>query len=170
MVTAVYAAQNIIGENHDIWDVNVEDDYHEEQRKEGSAAPASGDRLTPGRVAKPSLGEALAQVFAKFDTVALGAAVGVVTGGALFLATAILLIKGGHLVGANLSLLGSYFIGFEVSWVGAFLGLFEAGGLGFGFGWVLARMINWVVDQEQRQLLNRVEGVRGMNLFEGDDR
>jgi protoporphyrinogen oxidase len=166
MVTAVYAARNIIGQDHDIWDVNVEDDYHEEHR----LAAASGDRLTPGRVAKPSLGEALAQVFAKFDPVALGAAVGLNAGGLLFLATAVLLIKGGDPIGPNLSLLGHYLVGFEVSWAGAFLGLFEAGAFGFVFGWVLASMINAVIERERRQLMNRVEGMRGMNLFEGDDR
>jgi hypothetical protein len=31
-------------------------------------------------------------------------------------------------------------------------------------------MINGVIERERRQLLNRVEGMRGMNLFEGDDR
>jgi hypothetical protein len=170
MVTAVYAAQNIIGENYDIWDVNVEDDFHEEQRDEGSAAPASGDRMTPGRIGKPTLGEALAQVFAKYDSVALGSAVGLLAGMLTFLATAVLLIKGGDPVGPHLSLLSNYLLGFEVSWAGAFLGFFEAGACGFGFGWILASMINNVIDREQRQLLNRVEGMRGMNLFEGDDR
>lgn len=30
MLSAMYAARNIMGENHDIWDVNVERSYHEE--------------------------------------------------------------------------------------------------------------------------------------------
>jgi hypothetical protein len=168
MVTAVYAAQNIMGGNHDIWDVNVEDDYHEEQRELSSAA-SGGDRLVPGRAARPTLEEALAEIFAKYDAVALGSAVGSVAGILALLATAMLLIKGGNVVGPNLSLLGNYFLGYEVSWAGALLGFVEAGIGGFGFGWVLASMINAVIGREKRQLLDRVVGMRSMNLFEGDE-
>jgi protoporphyrinogen oxidase len=170
MVTAVYASQNIMGENRNIWDVNVEDDYHEEHREVSSAASSGGDRLVPGRVARPSLDEALGEVFAKYDAVALGSAIGAVAGVLLFLATAILLVKGGDTVGPNLSLLGNYLLGYQVSWGGAFLGLFEAGLGGFAFGWVLASMINRVIDREERVVFDRVVGMRSMNLFEGDER
>ena len=30
MLSAMYAARNIMGENNDVWDVNVERSYHEE--------------------------------------------------------------------------------------------------------------------------------------------
>ena len=40
MLTAVLSAQNILGANHDVWDVNVEEDYHEEVGK--SSKPGSG--------------------------------------------------------------------------------------------------------------------------------
>jgi protoporphyrinogen oxidase len=35
MMTAWYAAHNLLGERHDVWDVNVDADYHEsaEQRR-----------------------------------------------------------------------------------------------------------------------------------------
>jgi hypothetical protein len=150
--------------------VNVEDDYHEEHRELSSAAAGGGDHLVPGRITKPTIEEALAEIFAKYDSVALGSALGSVAGILAFLATAILLIKGGHQVGQNLSLLGNYLLGYEVSWAGAFLGLFEAGIGGFGFGWVLASLINAVIDREERYLLDRVMGMRSMNLFEGDER
>ena len=29
--TAMYAVENIFGANHDVWNVNVEHDYHEEK-------------------------------------------------------------------------------------------------------------------------------------------
>ena len=32
MLTACYAARNILGESHDVWDVNVDAEYHEERR------------------------------------------------------------------------------------------------------------------------------------------
>ena len=169
MMTAVYASRNIIGESHDIWDVNVEDDYHEVHSGTRGAATAGGDRLVPRRVDKATIEEALARVFANYDSVALGSAVGVVAGALVFLATAILLMRGGDPVGPNLSLLGHYLLGYEISWAGAVLGLVEAGLGGFGFGFVLASMVNGVVDRERRQLLNRVEGMRSMNLFEGDE-
>jgi hypothetical protein len=134
-----------------------------------SSAAGGGDRLVPGRAARPTLEEALAEIFAKYDAVALGSAVGSVAGILALLATAMLLIKGGNVVGPNLSLLGNYFLGYEVSWAGALLGLVEAGIGGFGFGWVLASMINAVIGREKRQLLDRVVGMRSMNLFEGDE-
>jgi hypothetical protein len=30
MVTALLAVQNLLGEHHDVWAVNADDDYHEE--------------------------------------------------------------------------------------------------------------------------------------------
>jgi hypothetical protein len=169
MVTAVYAARNIIGESYDIWDVNVEEDYHEQDSSSSSSPSTSGDRLVPGRIQRPSIADALEEVFAKFDPVALGASVGLVSGALVFIATAALLLVGGEPLGPNLSLLGNYLLGYEVTWTGAFLGLIEASVAGFAFGYLLARMINAVVSREQRQLLDRVEGGRIMNLFEGDE-
>ncbi len=37
MMTALYAAQNILGANHDLWAVNTEADYHEEVKAEDTA-------------------------------------------------------------------------------------------------------------------------------------
>jgi protoporphyrinogen oxidase len=41
MMTAWYAARNILGESHDVWDVNVDAEYHEESPA-GDAARAAG--------------------------------------------------------------------------------------------------------------------------------
>ena len=169
MVTAVYASRNIIGKRYDIWDVNVEDDYHEGHREPGSQATGGGDRLVPRRVDRTTLDEALGKIFAQYDALALGSAVGSVAGVLVFLATAILLVKGGDPVGPNLSLLANYLLGYEVSAAGAVLGLVEAGLGGFGFGYVLASLINGMIGRERRHLLHRVEGMRSMNLFEGDE-
>ncbi|MGH7454067.1 MAG: FAD-dependent oxidoreductase, partial [bacterium] len=43
MLTGVYAARNIAGETNDIWAVNTEKEYHEENNKD----MRFGDRLTP---------------------------------------------------------------------------------------------------------------------------
>jgi len=51
MLTAMLAVKNILGEKHDLWSVNVEQEYHEEDAKaEESRQPKYGERLQPGRV------------------------------------------------------------------------------------------------------------------------
>ena len=46
MLSAMYAARNILGEDHDVWDVNVERSYHEEfeAKPKKKAAPQSAVR------------------------------------------------------------------------------------------------------------------------------
>lgn len=73
---------------------------------------------------------------------ALGAATGIVAGTALFLATAVLLLRGGAFVGLHLSRLGYFLPGYTVSWAGACVGLAEAAVLGFASGAALALLWN----------------------------
>jgi protoporphyrinogen oxidase len=165
MVTAVYAARNIVGEKNDVWAVNTEMEYHEEARaetrKETVLVNQGGDRLTPRRLTADELIEA---AFARLDPVALGISVGSVGGIVLFLATAALLLKGGAVVGPTLSLLDNYLIGFSVTWTGAFIGLAEVAGGGFAFGFLFAAMRNlgmdayaWLLGRRaQRDLLEKV--------------
>jgi protoporphyrinogen oxidase len=147
MVTGVYAARNIMGGEHDVWAVNTEKEYHEE----GSSAPVNaGDRMVPARV-QVTVEEPLMEdeeelikiVFARLDPVALGVAVGTVSGCILFIATAILLIKGGPAVGPNLSLLGNFLFGFQVTWSGALVGFLEGGIGGFAIGYLGGSFRNW---------------------------
>jgi protoporphyrinogen oxidase len=141
MLTGIYAARNIAGANHDVWSVNTEEEYLEED----AAAATSIERAVPMRL-QPALAEAVIdQTFAHLDPVALGAAFGAVAGSGLLAATAFLVAKGGAVVGPNLSLLGNYLVGFEVSWAGAVVGGAQAALLGFGFGYALARLRNWVL-------------------------
>ena len=162
MLTAMLAAENILGAEHDIWSVNVEEDYLEEVtrgRPEAAAihAQRGGDRLVPSRRETDPMVEALRVAFARYDGVALGIAVGTLTGFGLFFATAALLLAGGEAEGSALGLLGQYFLGFEVSWSGALLGLLEAGAFGFGFGLLLAKAINATVALHERALIRRLE-------------
>lgn len=80
----------------------------------------------------------LARGMARLDPMALGAAVGLVAGAVLFLATVVLLLRGGPFVGYHLSRLGYYLPGYDVTWGGAVVGLLEAGVLGFAAGALLA--------------------------------
>ena len=160
MLSGVYAARNVVGGSHDVWDVNVEPEYQEEVR-------SGGDRFVPRRLADTPTEAWIQEAFGRYDPVALGVALGTVLGLGLFVATAVLLLLGGEPVGPNLAVLGSYFLGFEVTWRGALLGLLEAGAGGFAFGYALARLINAVVAREERVLLDRIEAMRAMDLLEG---
>lgn len=99
----------------------------------------------------------LKRVFARYDPVALGAAVGTVAGLGLCLATVVLLLKGGYPVGPNLSLLGHYLTGYRVTWSGAALGLLEGGLLGFLFGYAVAVAVNLVIRLSEAAFLLRLE-------------
>jgi hypothetical protein len=82
------------------------------------------------------------KAFAKLDKLALGIAIGTVTGLIIFAATAFLIIKGGNTVGQNLSLLNQYFIGYSVTWVGSIIGLLYGFLSGFILGWTAAFLRN----------------------------
>lgn len=171
MLTGVYAARNIVGRCYDVWAVNTEKEYHEEARVPDAG---TGDRLVP-TVVEPvatetrMLPEQVIEVaFAKLDHLALGIAVGLVSGLGLFLMTILLVLKGGAVIGPNLSLLANFFLGFKVTWLGAFFGLFEAGIGGFILGNLFAWLRNLGVAayaalvrrralaEEQRNLLEKV--------------
>lgn len=169
MLTAVYAARNIVGEKNDVWSVNTEMEYHEEVR---ATVPTNGDRIVPARVS-PALtpseslfDEVIEAAFAKLDPLALGVAMGVVLGAGSFLATAVLLLKGGQVVGPTLSLLSHYLIGFEVTWPGAFIGLIEAAAGGFTLGYSGASLRNWGMAAYASLLRRRAEAESNRNLLE----
>jgi hypothetical protein len=75
-----------------------------------------------------------------------GIAAGVIVGLGLFVATNWLVVKGGPVVGPNLSLLGQFFIGYRVTFVGSLIGLAYGFVFGFVVGYVTARLYNWLVD------------------------
>ncbi len=86
----------------------------------------------------------LVKAFAPLHKVAMGLASGIVLGGLIFLMTAVLLLRGGEVIGPNLALLGQYFIGYTVTWPGAFVGLLWGFVAGFVLGWGFALVRNIV--------------------------
>ena len=60
----------------------------------------------------------------RFNLIAVAASLGVVGGVLLWLATAVLLWRGGPNIGIHLALLGVFLPGYEVTWTGAWIGLF----------------------------------------------
>lgn len=92
--------------------------------------------------------EEISRAVARIKAGVLALIFGFFGGVGLFLATAILLIKGGPNVGEHLSLLGHYFPGYHVTWGGAFVGMF--------YGAILGGLVGWVVGM----IYNRIVGVR----------
>jgi len=161
MMTAILAAENILGANHDVWEVNVEEEYHEEvqdeTQKDLTHKDRGGDRLVPQRLEVDYAMRAIENAYARYDPKALGAALGLVIGVGLFLATALLLLQGGEVVGTHLSLLGNYLVGYQTSWPGAFVALVEGGIVGALFGYLLAKAINATIGLHERALMRRLE-------------
>lgn len=74
---------------------------------------------------------------------AWGIAVGLLLGGGLFIATNILVLKGGPNVGQHLELLSNYFPGYSVSFVGSLIGFVYA----FVGGYIMGRAIGYVYNR-----------------------
>jgi hypothetical protein len=133
MLTGMLAVRSmVLGEPHDLWAVNADQEYNEEIR---------GAKHTPAAEMGP-VEQELTRVFMRVDRVALGLAAGVVGGVGLFVATLALLLKGGPVSGPTLELLGQYFPGYSVTALGSLTGLFYGFISGFAVGWLLATLRN----------------------------
>src|SRR5712691_12691806 len=74
----------------------------------------------------------------------LGLTLGILFGFGLFLATNILVLKGGPHVGANLQLLNQFFPGYRVTFAGSFLVLIYGFLTGYISGFFIAAVYNGV--------------------------
>ena len=79
-----------------------------------------------------------------------GLALGTLCGLTLFLATLVLVIKGGEHVGAHLKLLSQFYIGYTVTYAGSFVGLLYGFITGYVAGWLIAWIYNRVVALKNR--------------------
>jgi protoporphyrinogen oxidase len=132
MVTGLLAARNLtLGERHDLWSVNTDPEYHEADGIEGQESAALA--AMEGR---------LAEIFPRVDRVALGIASGAVSGILLSLATLILVLKGGPVIGPHLGLFGQFFPGYSVTIRGSALALAYGFTAGFVSGWGFAVLRN----------------------------
>lgn len=89
--------------------------------------------------------EFIIQSLAKLDALAFGVSIGAVLGFGIFLATNILIWKGGDVIGPRLALLGQYFIGYEVTPIGSLIGFAWGFASGFALGWIGAGLRNFIV-------------------------
>ena len=86
--------------------------------------------------------ESLARALPKLDGVAFGLSMGILCGFGLLLATLVLILKGGDVVGPRLQLLSEYFPGYSVTPGGSVLGLAYGFATGLIGGWGFAFLRN----------------------------
>ncbi len=133
MLTGILAVRNLmLGETHDLWSVNTDQEYHEEVLAEAGIE---------ARDVSEAVQAALTWVFPKLDRVVFGLSVGTAAGLLLFLATLWLALTGGDLV-PKLQLLDQYFPGYNVTALGSVLGLTYGFLTGFVGGWGFAFLRN----------------------------
>jgi len=74
---------------------------------------------------------------------AVGLALGLICGLGIFLATNLLIIKGGDPIGPHLSLLSQYFLGYRVTFLGSLIGF----AYGFAVGTISGALISWIYNK-----------------------
>jgi protoporphyrinogen oxidase len=131
MLTGLLAVRSmVLGEQHDLWGVNAEQEYHEEVH--AGALDTVVD-------------EEVARIFLRIDREALGLSMGVLGGLGLFFATLVLVLAGGPVVGPTLGLLSEYFPGYSVTGLGSIIGMFYGFVSGFIAGWLFAALRNTIM-------------------------
>lgn len=93
----------------------------------------------------PSEELALNEALLRLNGRAWGIAFGLLFGGGLFLATNILVLKGGENVGAHLGLLGVYLPGYRVSFVGSLVGFVYLFVIGYAVGRLIGIVYNRMI-------------------------
>ena len=166
MLAGLFAAKNVAGAKLDLWSINEDQSFHEEVREDEARDYGVRDRKVPSRV-EGGIQDLLHSAFALYDEVALGGAVGITASLALAVATAVLLVGPESSFVPMLSLLGNYFFGFEVSWPGLAVGVVEAGLLGFGLGWVTAKLSNLLIRGFERDLERRLATLTTLEALDG---
>lgn len=86
--------------------------------------------------------QVLRRVMLRINEQGWGIAIGMVLGLGLFIATNLLIIRGGENVGQHLSLLGVYFPGYSVTFVGSIIGFVYAFVVGYGIGRTIGVVYN----------------------------
>jgi len=164
MLTAMLAVENILGSHHNLWEVNADQEYHEEvtseevqRRKELAILEATQPHVPTAVPALSSAETSLVQTFSRMDKLGFATALGAVSGLGIFLATLWLVVKGGATVGPHLELLGEYFLGYTVTMSGAFIGAGYCFFWGFLWGWLFVYIRNFVFGYVVYRIRKEVE-------------
>ena len=89
--------------------------------------------------------ETLQQALLRLNARAWGIGMGLLLGVSLFLATNILVVRGGETVGQHLQLLAIYFPGYSVTFVGSLIGFVYAFVTGYALGRLIGSLYNRLV-------------------------
>jgi protoporphyrinogen oxidase len=127
MLTGMVAARNLLlGRRDDVWSVNADVAYLEEESTEAFVQST------------------ITRIFPRIDRTALGLAVGAACGLVLFLATLLTVLHSEPRPRSPLHLLAQFFPGYDVSAMGILLGAVYGVVTGFAAGWVYAALRNTV--------------------------
>jgi protoporphyrinogen oxidase len=130
MLTGILASRNVLGAHYNLWEVNEEESYLEEEKSQ----------------AKLFLSEKFfAGTFARIDKLAFATSLGSVLGLIAILLTIWPVLKGGDNLEAFLNLLNQYYIGYTVTVRGAFVAAGYSFFGGFLFGWLFAYVRNFFI-------------------------
>ena len=146
MLTGMLSVRNLInGEKHNLWEINAEQEYHEEIR--GITLPDL-DRIAD---------EVFSRAFLKMDPLAFGTAMGLGLGLLLFFMTIYFALHESNPLSIYFWLLGQYlpFYGLRISssWLGLIYGFIA----GFSFGWLVAYLRNMFIRVYISYLRRRAE-------------
>lgn len=93
----------------------------------------------------------------RLNAIVYGLVFGIIFGSIIFVATIWLVIKGGPVVGPNLSLLNQFFIGYEVTFFGSLIGFVYGFATGFLIGFIIAVIYNKIADIKESKF-NSTQG------------
>ena len=86
----------------------------------------------------------------RLNALVQGVVTGLLGGLAIFVATNLLILKGGPVVGPHLALLGQFFIGYRVTFLGSLIGFTYGFATGFCVGYFMATVYNRMVARRSR--------------------
>lgn len=166
MLTAILSVRNIMGDSYNLWEINADQDYHEESKHtdrihaHAYSELASTQPLVPSTVppinTNSYIDKAVIKAFSRLDKFAFASSVGITSALIVLIATLWLVIKSGGFSGATMVLFDNYFIGYDVSVEGAFIGAGYSLLWGFIFGWLFAYLRNvtlgFIVYREKKKL------------------
>ena len=111
--------------------------------RSSTTSEATASRRRPYADSVPAARRTLARLNARV----WGVSVGLVAGLMLFLATNILILRGGEVVGPHLALLGLLLPGYRVTFVGSLIGFVYAFVIGYAIGRLIGVVYNAVTDR-----------------------
>jgi hypothetical protein len=108
--------------------------------------------MSPDRSTDPARPNAdpLLREIVRLNSVMMGIVSGLLAGLVIFIATLLLVMKGGPNVGQHLSLLAQFFPGYRVTFLGSFVGLGYGFVSGFLIGCIIGRLYNYIVRLSER--------------------